>query len=162
MKRMLAALLVASPWLQGAGCTTHYGAHLKAEVKMSEPQEAPVLVKFRLQPHDTCLKSWPQCLKEHKTWRPMRGCKEEVEGGRAPLKISGASKTHQFDACTGMVGVYYKALLMAFVDLNDNGQLDDGEPYGLYKNNPLTRETEPKEGRLTIEIDQLLKPASSP
>ena len=76
------------------------------------------------------------------------------------LRFERGKLTYEFAFCSHNVSVFYKANVAAFIDANDNGQLDVGEPYGVYHDNPLNREKEDslREKGLSITIDRLYSP----
>jgi hypothetical protein len=167
-QRLMALLVVVAslPVLQGAGCSTHHSARLYGTLHAAEAARAtepgkPILVIYRRRNADTpdCTKDWGACLRQP-GWEALHAC-DATEGdvGKKPVAVfDGGATDPRFDACTGMIGVDYRADLAAFVDGNGNGKIDAGEPYGVYAHNPFTREGESAALPLEIAIDQVLAP----
>ena len=51
-----------------------------------------------------------------------------------------------------MVGVEYEADVAAFIDLDEDGKPSAGDPYGGYRDSPLTQDSEGKP--ITIRIGE--------
>lgn len=155
-----AVVVVASPWLQGAGCTSHYTARLQGEVALDPAQQAvaghQVRVIYRNRGVDAvlCAANWDPCLRAP-GWEPLRACQGTEPGAgsqpSAPVR-AGASEV-AFDACTKMIGVDYQADVAAYIDADGDGVLDEGETYGVFLANPITREQEPSLLPLSIRLD---------
>lgn len=151
----LGALCAMLPVLQGAGCRTHYSAHLKGTVTVPDGTEFPADVRVIYRQHDpkvACTDDWAPCLKAS-AWVPLRRCTGKLEDS---IVVKTEDRRNVFDACTAMVGVDYAADLIAFVDQDHDGTLDSGERYGVWKGNPLTRERETGPVALELEIDRTL------
>lgn len=158
MKVRLGAVCVMLmlPFLQGAGCRSHYSARLKGTVTVPEGTEFPPDVRIIYRKYDEktqpCRDDWSPCLKTS-TWLPLRKCNGKVEDSIVS-KIE--DRRNEFDACTAQIGEDYAADLIAFVDLDHDAVLDPGERYGAWKGNPLTRTKEKGPLSLEFELDRTL------
>ncbi len=157
--------LCVSPLLQGAGCRTHYSARLQGTVAsqalVSSAQKAKtvrVIYRSHAVELPQCADDWAPCLRVSEHWRALRECDlfEPKEGKRAAGVLEAKTGAFTFDACTHMVGVDYRADVAAYLDLDGNGRLDVGEPYGVYADNPLSRDKEPTAKPMKISIDRVL------
>ena len=155
VKRCIAAvvLLASLPLLQGAGCRSHHSAHLQGKVfYATEPaDQVRVIYRQRLDGTVVCTYDWTMCMRDG-TWQPLHKCNGTPSD---PIIISSHTGQHQFDACTGMVGVDYEADIAAFVDANGDGKLGSGERYGVWKSNPITRDRE-SGPPLELQLDETL------
>lgn len=158
-ERIVAFVLVvlSLPVLQGAGCRAHYQPNLSGKVVTDEGDAnvgKHVFIIFRKHQDNTkrCTTDWAPCMNDG--WEAVPECNATERGPTATI----ASGTHAYDfkACTGYIGVDYHGDVGAFVDTNDNGRLDTGEPYGLYRDNPLWREKEASAIPLEIKIDRVM------
>jgi hypothetical protein len=149
-------VVLCLPVLQGAGCTAHYGPRLYGKVIADDAAHAGKRIVIVFRKHEantkTCTTDWAPCMSEG--WRPLNRCDAEKGVGETPSVTVG--RASDFDACTGYIGVNYRADVAAFVDLDDNGRLDAGEPYGLYRDNPLWRDKEATALPLEITIDRVM------
>jgi len=156
MKQLrLAALCVTLPFLQGAGCRSHYSAHLKGTVVVPDGTEFPPDVRVIYRKHDktvACTDDWAPCLKAS-AWVPLRRCNGKLEDS---IVVKTEDRRNELDACTAMVGVDYVIDLIAFVDQDHDGVLDPGEHYGVWKGNPLTRDREQGPVAFEFELDRTL------
>lgn len=138
-------LVGLSPALQGAGCTAHYTARMTGTVSADE---GSVVVMYRVVEDDekTCAEDATACLGAG-GWRAFVSCEA---GKEAVLTPNGGQVA--FELCTHMVGLDYRADVLAFIDANGNRALDPGERYGLFTEGPMTRHGEAN--RVAIAIDQ--------
>ena len=149
-------LALALPCLQGAGCRAHYSARLNGTLIPAGDDVAaaagkPILVVYRDHDGTPCTASGP-CLTSGQ-WLPLRACGDKSPG-TTDIEVVAGQTRYDFDACTNMVGVDYKADLAAFIDLNGDGQMSAGEPVGVYSGNPMYRSKEKGALPLEIKIDQ--------
>jgi len=159
-QRLFAFLVVFAclPVLQGAGCTAHYSAHIHGKLHASDGEAGKrIVVIFRK--HEpgirVCTKDWAPCMTSG--WQPLHACNIEGERGKQPsATIAAGSQVYDFDACTGMIGVYYRADIAAFIDDNANGRLDKSERYGVYEGSPLSRDMEESALPLSIDIQSVM------
>ena len=147
-------VLACLPVLQGAGCTAHYWARIHGKLNTSADAASGKRIVVIYRKHEpniqVCTKDWAPCMTSG--WVPLRGCnREDARGAQPTATIASGTQAYDFDACTQMVGVDYRADIAAFIDDNDNGRLDSGERYGVYDGSPLSRDME--ESALPIAID---------
>lgn len=146
----LLLILLLSPALSGAGCSAHYWGNLEGTVTLApDVHQAHQGGKLRLSyravndPGDTCQGDWAACVARAKEWTPLVPC-----GGsknKVPVEIPiGDSAAAPFNACTRIVGVTYLADVVAYIDVNGNGALDAGEPWGVFKDGPVARNVKEK------------------
>jgi hypothetical protein len=161
----LLLVLAAVPVLQGAGCRAHYGARLYGAVApdrsiREEHAGKPVHVIYRRRTELTkpCTVDWTPCMLET-TWMALTPC-DALEGdeGKTPTVTLGIGQEQvRFDACTHLIGLEYEADLAAFIDVDGDGLLGAGEPYGVWDHNPLNRDREELALPLKIRIDRTLR-----
>jgi len=156
-----AAVLAASPFLQGAGCRAHYSARLRGTVAIDRsiqpapgPGELVVLFRTHRDEQPACSTDWAPCLRAQADWSRVRRCGVEGKEALQGYVVRAAGQGYSFEACTGYIGVDYRADVAAFVDGDRDGVLDRGEAYGVWPGGPLTREREPELLPLTIAIDR--------
>jgi hypothetical protein len=142
----LLILVPLLPVLQGAGCRTHYSAHVHGQVVEGAGDRMLVIYRTRGEGTRTCTDDWEPCMREP-SWQTLRPC----DAAASPAPAPGA-----FDGCTAMIGVDYQADFAAFVDANGDGKLGPGERYGVYPKNPLAREREAEALPLEIRIDRAM------
>jgi hypothetical protein len=147
----LLVLLPLLPVLQGAGCRAHYSAHVHGAVDGAAPADRVVVIyRTRSPATPECTGDWAPCLRDT-SWRPLAPCDAPAGAERTPPPQPGA-----FDGCTSMIGVDYQADFVAFLDADGDAKLGPGERYGVYAQNPLTREREPQLLPLQIPIDRTM------
>jgi hypothetical protein len=149
----LLVLLPILPVLQGAGCRAHYSAHIHGNVALDgggAAERLQVIYRTRSPGTIACTEDWAPCLRDG-SWRPLGSCEQASEASAAPAARVGA-----FDGCTAMVGVDYQADFAAFVDANGDGKLGAGERYGVYPQNPVSRDREAQLLPLEIGIDRTM------
>ncbi len=66
---------------------------------------------------------------------------------------------YEFQYCSGLTDVWYRANLFVWLDVNKNGRYDAGEPRAALKQNPLTRD---KETEIVGGVTIVLKPKAAP
>lgn len=138
-------LIALSPALQGAGCTSHYTARMTGTVAADEGN---IIVLYRLveDGDETCAGDPAACVAAE-GWRRFVSCEEQKDAMLTP-----ANGQVSFELCTHMVGVDYRADVLAFIDKNGDERLGVGERYGLFADGPMTRRGEANP--VTIAIDR--------
>lgn len=156
--RLLAvlALVLATPLLSGAGCHAHYAAHLQGQVTIA-PEHAdlegvPIRLLFVERDPGGCVPMWGDCPEEPPSFSPVGGC-EGQEARR--IVVTAGDDTYPLDWCSGLVGVDYQAHLGAFLDVDGDGVLDPGEPFGTWEHDPIDRDKEQAHQPITLRIDQV-------
>jgi hypothetical protein len=160
----LAALVAASPVLQGAGCSTHYSARLRGALAIDPAlaaeragKEIRVVYRNRDAATKVCEEDWAPCL-SGEGWQPLGACdaRQNSEGHTPTAKVAADGAAQDFDACTKMIGIDYQADIAAFIDADGDGKPSSGEIYGVYADSPLTREAEATALPLEIKLDKTM------
>lgn len=113
-----------------------------------------VLIRTHSVERPVCRADWAPCLRVKADWYRVRRCGGEGEKEMRRYVVRAGDQRYSFEACTGYIGVDYRADVAAFVDTDRDDVLDPGEAYGVWPGGPLTREREPELLPLTIAIDR--------
>jgi hypothetical protein len=126
--RSLIALAAAA---QLVGCATPaQNTRLEGTVVVDRMHDlhhgAPIRVAFRAtNPEEPCAQA--AC----RAWKPVERCTVGVERDVKHLEVVLGTYSHDFSACTGALPANHVIDVLAFIDLNDDGELGDGEPHAV-------------------------------
>ncbi len=119
-----------------------------------DPANLVVLIRTHRGEQPVCSTDWTPCLRRSGDWFGVRRCGEGDKESRRRYVVGAGGQRYSFEACTGYIGVDYRADVAAFIDADHDEVLDPGEAYGVWPGGPLTREREPELLPLTIAIDR--------
>ena len=141
--------IVALTFLPGAGCT-HHNADISGTVivsaELAHADGGKLRFWFDVAGAQEAIPMWGPVFDIRDSYPLQPAC-----GANTAYLFHDKTWEYDFEFCSWNVGVDYEAWLGAFIDLNDNETLDEGEPYGEWVDNPLTRSKEDDHGE-HIEI----------
>jgi hypothetical protein len=141
-------------------CTTMLdNTQLRGSVTVDQTHDrfhgAPIRVAFRARAEgeQQCQDDLSACLRQGKgRWDELRSCSVKAAEQASAMRITIGANEHHFDACTGAIDAALDVEVLAFIDLDDDGALSPGEPYGLR----VAGKAAPKLAPLTVAIDREL------
>jgi hypothetical protein len=132
-----AAIYVTMAAASACSTTALNNAHVRGTVVVDQKHDryhgAPIRIAFHTQEADTktpCHDNWSDCLSAS-VWTDLESCSVKAAKDATKLRITVGESEHGFDACTGTIAPGTTVDVVAFIDLDDDGELSDGEPHGV-------------------------------
>ena len=143
-------------------CTTLLdNTRLRGDVTVDQTHDrfhgAPIRVAFRTRAEGEkqCQDDLSACLRGARgkaRWDELQSCSVKTAKQASDMRITIGANQHHFEACTGAIDADRDVEVLAFIDLDDDGALSPGEPYGLRS----AGKAAPKLAPLTVAIDREL------